>query len=98
MTQGPTKSWTSDELTRIGRAEELQLASLHEDATLRQYVTVWVGRAGVELYLRSARAPANGWYGPAIVSSVVGRRRARSPSACFPGTERKRFPCPPFLR
>lgn len=51
--------WTSDELTRIGGAEELQLASTRPDGTLRPYVTMWVVRAGDELYVRSAYGPDN---------------------------------------
>ena len=31
-------AWTGDELGRIGAAEELQLASLRRDGTLRPYV------------------------------------------------------------
>ena len=47
-------TWTSDELDRIGAAEELELASLRRDGTLRPYVTMWVVRAGDDLYVRSA--------------------------------------------
>jgi hypothetical protein len=32
-------TWTSDELGRIGAVDELQLASLRRDVTLRPYVT-----------------------------------------------------------
>jgi hypothetical protein len=60
--ESTTTSWTSDELATIGRAEELQLASLHDDGTLGPYVMIWVVRAGDELYVRSARGPDNGWY------------------------------------
>lgn len=38
-------TWTSDELDRIGAAEELELASLRRDGTQRQYVTMWVVRS-----------------------------------------------------
>jgi hypothetical protein len=33
-------SWTDDELSRVGNAEELQLASQRPDGTLRPYVTI----------------------------------------------------------
>jgi hypothetical protein len=46
--------WTSDELTRIGSAEELQIAPRGRDGTLRKPVTVWVVPAGDSLYVRSA--------------------------------------------
>jgi hypothetical protein len=35
-------SWTEDELTRIGAAEELEIASLRADCTLRNRRTIWV--------------------------------------------------------
>ena len=41
-----TTSWNNEELSRIGEAEELQLASERRDGTLRPYVTMWVVRAG----------------------------------------------------
>ena len=55
-------AWSAGELDRIGRAEELQLASRRQDGTLRPYVTMWVVRAGDELYVRSAHGPNNPWY------------------------------------
>jgi hypothetical protein len=68
-------SWTSDEQMTIGRAEELGLASLREDGTLRPYVTMWVVRAGDNLYVRSARGRANPWFVRAL-GSGEGRVRA----------------------
>ena len=46
-------AWTGDELERIGAAEELRLASLWRDGTLRPCVTMWVVRAGDDIYVRS---------------------------------------------
>ena len=46
-------TWTSDELDRIGGAEELELASVRRDGTLRKPVTIWVARHGDDLYVRS---------------------------------------------
>src|SRR5215211_9159415 len=68
-------TWTSDELGRIGAAEELQLASLRRDGTLRRYVTMWVVRADDDLYVRSAFGPTNPWYRRAKASGA-GRIRA----------------------
>jgi hypothetical protein len=68
-------TWTNQELSRIGEAEELQLASARPDGTLRPYVTMWVVRAGDELYVRSAYGPDNPWYRRAKASGV-GRVRA----------------------
>ena len=44
--------WTSDELTRIGNAEELEIASVRPDGTRRKPVTIWVARDGDSLYVR----------------------------------------------
>ena len=46
-------TWTRDELDKIGRAEELQIASVRRDGTLRKPVTIWVVRHGDDLYVRS---------------------------------------------
>ncbi len=68
-------TWTSDELSKIGAAEELQLASLRRDGTLRRYVTMWVVRADDDLYVRSAYGPNNPWFRRAKASGA-GRIRA----------------------
>lgn len=69
------RTWMQDELDRIGGAEELRLASVRADGTLRPYVTMWVVRAGDELYVRSAYGPDNPWYRRARASGI-GRVRA----------------------
>jgi hypothetical protein len=68
-------SWTSDELSRIGSAEELKIASTRADGTLRPYVTIWVVRAGDEIYVRSAYGADNPWFVRATASGT-GRIRA----------------------
>jgi hypothetical protein len=55
-------AWTSDDLARIGGAEELQLASTRPDGTLRSGVTMWVVQAGDALYVRSAHGATNPWF------------------------------------
>jgi len=55
-------AWTSEELDRIGSAEELQLASLRQDGSLRRPVTIWVVRRGEDLYVRSVRGSAGRWF------------------------------------
>jgi len=52
-------AWTSDELDRVGAAEELQLA------INGRTVTIWVVRVGDELYIRSWRGTRGAWYGSA---------------------------------
>lgn len=54
--------WTSDELTKIGTAEELQIASLRQDGTLRKPVTIWVVRLGNDLFVRSVRGRSGAWF------------------------------------
>ncbi len=54
--------WTSDELKEIGTAEELQIASLRKDGTLRKPVTIWVVRLGDGLYVRSMYGDKGAWY------------------------------------
>ncbi len=54
--------WTSDELKKIGTAEELQIASLRRDGTLRKPVTIWVVRLGDDLYVRSVYGRNSAWF------------------------------------
>lgn len=68
-------TWTDDELRSVGNAVELQLASTRADGTLRPYVTMWVVRAGDDLYVRSAYGSTNPWYLRAKESGI-GRIRA----------------------
>ncbi len=60
--------WTSDELQRIGSAEELRLAARRQDGSLRPFTTMWVIRAGDDLYIRSAGGPERPWYRAASAS------------------------------
>jgi len=60
--------WMPDELRSIGQAEELGIASRRPDGTLMRYVTIWVVRAGDDLYVRSAYGADNPWYRRAITS------------------------------
>jgi hypothetical protein len=55
-------SWTSDELTRIGNAEELRIAALRRDDTLRKPVIIWVVRLGDDLYVRSVNGRTSAWF------------------------------------
>jgi hypothetical protein len=55
-------AWTSDELTKIAAADELQIASLRHDGTLRDRTTIWVVRLGDDLYVRSVNGRTGGWF------------------------------------
>jgi len=55
-------AWISDELNKIGTAEELQIASLRRDGTLRNPVTIWVVLVGDDLYIRSVNGRGSNWF------------------------------------
>jgi hypothetical protein len=55
-------SWTNDELDKIGRAEELQIASLRRDGTLRKWVTIWMVRVGDDIYVRPVNGRTSAWF------------------------------------
>lgn len=56
-------AFTSEELDRIGRAEEIEVAPRRSDGKLGTRVTIWIVRAGDSLYVRSAvRGRDAGWY------------------------------------
>ena len=54
--------WTRDELNKIGTAEELDIASVRQDGTLRKPTTIWVVRLGDDLYVRSAYGRGSAWF------------------------------------
>ena len=54
--------WTNDEVDRVGAAEELDLASVRRDGTLRRPVTMWVVRDGDDLYVRSVKGRGSSWF------------------------------------
>src|SRR5512133_3152137 len=55
-------TWTDNELNKIGNAEELNIASLRADGTLRKPVTIWVVRVGENLYVRSVNGRTSSWF------------------------------------
>jgi hypothetical protein len=57
-----TTEWTSDELSKIGAAEELQIAPLQQDGSLRKQVTIWVVRNGDDLFVRSVNGRTAAWF------------------------------------
>ena len=62
-----TTAWTSDELSKIGAAEELEIAPRRADGTLRNPVTIWVVRHGDSLYIRSVNGRTAAWFRAAQV-------------------------------
>ncbi|WP_273652611.1 DUF2255 family protein [Cellulomonas fimi] len=63
-------SWTADELAVVDATDELRVASYRPDGTLRPGVTIWVVRAGDDVYIRSAYGPSNGWFRRAQASGT----------------------------
>jgi hypothetical protein len=56
------RDWTAEELDKIGAADELEIAALRPDGTLRPTTIIWVVRVGDELYVRSYRGRRGGWF------------------------------------
>jgi hypothetical protein len=56
------RDWTADELDTIGAAEELEIAPLRPDGSLRPYTSIWVVRVGDDLFVRSWRGRDGAWF------------------------------------
>jgi hypothetical protein len=54
--------WTHDELSPIGAAEELEIATRRRDGTMRNSATIWVVRLGDDLYVRSVNGRTSSWF------------------------------------
>ncbi|MFC4014072.1 DUF2255 family protein [Nonomuraea purpurea] len=68
-------TWTSEELSRIEAADELEIAPRRRDGTLRKPVPIWVVRTGDDLYVRSYKGYDGAWFRAALASHE-GRIRA----------------------
>ena len=71
-----TTGWSSEELERIGSADELQIATRRADGTLRRWVPIWVVCLEDQVYVRTWYRRETGWFGHALDS---GRARIRVP-------------------
>jgi hypothetical protein len=67
-----TATWSPEQVERIGRAEELQIAARSADGTLRRWVPIWVVCVGDQVFVRTWYRRDNGWFG-----HVLDSRRAR---------------------
>jgi hypothetical protein len=54
--------WNATQLERIAATREIEVSSLREDGALTKPVTIWCVRVEGELYIRSLRGDAGGWY------------------------------------
>ena len=68
-------TWSSEDLDRIGAADELQIAPRRPDGSAERYTPIWVVRVGDDLYVRSWRGKRGAWYRNAL-STHFGRIRA----------------------
>ena len=55
-------AWTNDELDKIAAADDLEIASLRPDGTLRNPLPIWVVRHGDDLYVRSVNGRESSWF------------------------------------
>ena len=60
------RDWTASELATIGAAEELEIAPLRPDGSLRPFTTIWVVRVGDDLYMRSWHGRDGAWFQAAL--------------------------------
>jgi len=54
--------WSDDELRRIAESDELEIASVRSDGSLRRPVTIWVVRVGDDVYVRSVTGRSASWF------------------------------------
>jgi hypothetical protein len=59
-------AWTNEELNKIGSAEELRIATLRRDGTLRKPVIIWVVRLDDDLYVRCVNGREGAWFRGAL--------------------------------
>lgn len=64
-------TWTDDELDRIGRADELDVAPQRPDGSIRRFTTVWVVQVDDDLIVRSWNGPNGAWYRAAHASGTA---------------------------
>lgn len=55
-------TWTDDDLVRFGDAEEVRVAGMRRDGSLRTPRIVWVVRVDDAIYTRSVNGPDAAWF------------------------------------
>jgi hypothetical protein len=58
-----TVSWSGEQLDRISRSGELEIASRRTDSTLRRWVAIWVVCVDDAVYVRTWYRRTTGWFG-----------------------------------
>jgi hypothetical protein len=59
-------SWSTEQLDRISRSGELQIASRRADGTPRTSVPIWVVCVDDEVYVRTWYRRTTGWFGHVV--------------------------------
>lgn len=54
--------WTPDELDKIDATDEIDIAALQPDGSLRPFRIIWVVRVGDDLYVRSVLGRDSAWF------------------------------------
>jgi hypothetical protein len=67
--------WKSEELNKVGNAEELRIATLRRDDTLRKPVIIWVVRVGDDIFVRCANGRRGAWF-RGVLTRHAGRIQA----------------------
>ena len=65
-------AWTTDDLRRIGDAQEMEIGPVRRNGELRRRTPIWAVCAGDDVYVRAAYGSGSGWYG---VARASGRAR-----------------------
>lgn len=55
-------AWTEEEIARIGAIDEIEIAGVRGNGTMRTHRIVWVVRVGDELYVRSVLGASAAWF------------------------------------
>lgn len=66
--------WTAQDLAAFGDPDEVTIATMRTDGTLRSPVIVWIVRVGGDLYVRSVNGRDASWF-RGVQSRHVGRIR-----------------------
>ena len=57
-----SNAWTTDELARLGRTDELRISGRRSDGSLRKPVIIWMVTHENDLYVRSVNGPDAAWF------------------------------------
>jgi hypothetical protein len=69
--------WTAQDLAAFGDPDEVRIATMRKDGTLRKPVIVWIVRVEVDLYVRSVNGRDASWF-RGVQSRHEGQIHARS--------------------